>query len=81
MKKVNSARCPACRDKEESPEHFMLHCLSYTHERWALMQQASKLCRPLTMELLLGAQEMARTLAKYIRATNRFEKSSLRVQT
>jgi len=36
MKRVDSARCPACGDKEESPEHFMLHCLSYMHERWAL---------------------------------------------
>jgi len=36
MKRVDSARCPACRDKEESPEHFMLRCPSYTHERWAL---------------------------------------------
>jgi len=81
MKRVDSARCPACRDEEESPEHFMLRCPSYAHERWALTQQASKLRRPLTIELLLGAQEMARTLAKYIRATNQFKKSSPRVQT
>ena len=72
MRQVDSARCPACRDDEETPEHFLLHCLSYAHKRWALAQQASKLLKALTMEILLGEPEMARTLAKYIRATNRF---------
>ena len=72
MRRVDSARCPACGDDEETPEHFLLHCPSYTHERWALAQRANKLLKALTMETLLGEPEMARTLAKYIRATNWF---------
>jgi len=72
MGRVDSARCPACGDDEETPEHFLIHCPSYAHERWALAQQAIKLRKALTMETLLGEPEMARTLAKYIRATNRF---------
>ena len=69
-KRVDSARCPACRDEEETAEHFMLHCPAYTHERWALMQQVKKLRKPMAMETLFGIPEMAREVAKYIRATN-----------
>jgi len=64
MRQVDSARCPACRDDEETPEHYLLHCPSYVHERWALAQQAIKLHKALIMETLLGELEMAKTLAK-----------------
>ena len=77
---VDKARCPACGDDEESPEHFLLRCPSHAHERWDITQRANKLRKPMTMETLLGIQEMARPLAKYIRATGRFEKSGQNTQ-
>ena len=73
IRRVDNARCPACGDKEETAEHFLLRCPSYAHERWALAQQANKLRKPLMLDMLLGTPEMARTLAKYIRAMNRFK--------
>lgn len=36
FKLVNSARCPACGNHSETVRHFLLHCPSYTHKRWAL---------------------------------------------
>lgn len=36
MQRVDSARCLACGDDEESIEHFLLHCPSYAHERWSM---------------------------------------------
>ena len=72
MRQVDSTRCPACGDDEETLEHFLLHCPSYAHKIWALAQWASKLLKALMIETLLGEPEMARTLAKYIRATNQF---------
>jgi len=80
MRRVDSARCPACGDDEETPEHYLFHCPSYAHERWALAQQAIKLRKALTMETLLEEPEMARTLAKYIRATHRFRQPGSNVQ-
>jgi len=48
----------------------MLYCPAYAHERWALMQQVKKLHKPIAMEILFGILEMAREVAKYIRAMN-----------
>ena len=73
--KVDSARCPACGDEQETTEHLLLRCQSYTHKRWALEQQAKKLKKPLTLETLLGSPEMIKPLANYIEATNRFRRT------
>jgi len=72
MKRVDRARCPACRDKEETAKHFMLCCPAYAHERWALAQQARKICKLMVIGMLLGLPEMAKAVAKYIRGTNQF---------
>ena len=69
-RRADSARCPACGDKEETVEHFMLRCPAYAHERWALTEKAKKLRKPMEMEILLGNLEMTREVAKFIRATN-----------
>jgi len=33
VQKVNNTRCPACRADEETTEHFLLKCPSYTYKR------------------------------------------------
>ena len=58
----------------------MLRCPAYAHERWALTQQVKKLHKPMAMETLFGILEMARDVAKYIRATNRFGQTSKNAQ-
>jgi hypothetical protein len=75
IRKVDSAICPACRADKELIRHFLLLCLSYMHERWALAQQARKQHKQLTMEMLLGTPEMAILLANYIDVTKRFSKN------
>jgi ribonuclease HI len=71
--RADSARCPACGDESETVEHFLLRCPNYAHERWDLDQQAKKRSKSLTLKSLLGQPEMAVPLAKYIRATSRFQ--------
>jgi len=73
--RVDSARCPACGKDTETTEHFLLRCESYAHKRWALAQHASKLRKPMTLQTILGHPELALTLAKFIKATNRFKKT------
>jgi hypothetical protein len=38
FKRVDSARCPACRADDETISHYLLICPSYAHERWALVR-------------------------------------------
>jgi hypothetical protein len=76
IKKVDNARCPACRAAEETINHFLLHCPSYVHERWALNQQAIKLHKQLTLETLLGIPDMVKPLANFLDATERFKSNS-----
>jgi len=73
--RVDSARCPACGEDTETMEHFLLRCKSYTHERWALTQHASKLCKPMMLQMILRHPELVLTLAKFIKATNRFKET------
>jgi len=80
IRRVDSARCPAYGDGEETVEHFMLRCPTYAHKRWALAQQAKKICKPMAIETLLGIPEMARAVLKFIRATSRFRQPEERAQ-
>ena len=73
--RASSARCPACGDESESVEHLILHCPNYAHERWELDRQAKKNRKTLTLETVLGCPEMAVPLAKYLKATRRFQQS------
>lgn len=67
-----STRCPACGAEEETIDHFLLDCPNYAHERWALNKQAVKIGKQLTMDTIIGEQEMLEALARYIEATHRF---------
>ena len=40
FKKVDSPQCPACGHPKETPEHYLLQCPSYDHERWPILRQA-----------------------------------------
>jgi hypothetical protein len=51
--KVNSARCPACREDEEDIEHFLLRCPKYAYKRWNLARLTIKKHKPLTSETIL----------------------------
>jgi len=72
--KVDSARCPACGEDEESIEHFLLRCPNYAHERWPLIQHVRKKRKPLSLKILLGDPQFTLPLAAYIHATGRFPK-------
>ena len=71
--KVDSARCLACGKEVETVEHFLLRCKSYMHKRWALTQHASKLRKPMMIQMLLGHPEMVIKLANYIKAMSQFK--------
>ena len=71
FKRTDSARCPACGHPRENVQHFLMDCPAYKHERWTLYRQ-SKIREP-TLKALLNKEESAIPLAKYIRATGRFE--------
>jgi hypothetical protein len=72
IRRVDSARCPACGEETESADHFLLRCPSYAHERWTLARLAGKKRKPLTLKTLLGDPEFILPLASYIQATGRF---------
>ena len=73
IQKVDSARCPVCRVDEENIEHYLLRCPSYAHERWPLVQLASKKRKPLTLRTLLGDPSFVLPLAAYTHVTERFK--------
>ena len=74
--KVDSARCPACGEDEESAEHFFLKCANYAHERWALAQHVRKSRQQMSLHSLLGHPALLPPVAKFIKATNRFRDTS-----
>ena len=69
---------PACSNKSETVEHLLLRCPNYAYERWEMDQHTKKSCKPLTLETPLGCPKMAVPLAKYIKATGRFQQNSQR---
>ena len=71
--RASSARCPAYGDESETVEHLLLRCPNYAYERWELDRQAKKRRKPLSLDTLLGCPEMAAPLAKYIKASGRFQ--------
>ena len=80
IRRVDSARCPACGDEDKMAEHFLLWCPAYTHKRWALIEKAKKLRKLMEIETILGVPEMTKEVAKFIRAMNRFQQPNADVQ-
>jgi hypothetical protein len=73
--RVNNTRCPACREDEKDIKHYLLRCQVYAHEKWPLIQHATKKCKPLTLQTTLGDPQLTLLLAIYIHATGRFLRS------
>ena len=76
FKKVDSPQCPACGDPSETPEHFLLRCPNYAHERWPILKQARG--RPPKITKLLSSAKLLIPLANYIEATGRFEEETFK---
>jgi len=72
IKKVDSARCPACGTNPETVRHFLLECPGYAFERWMLENWLRKKRKALTLENLLGDADIMVPLANYLEATHRF---------
>ena len=43
FKRKESAQCPACGARKETPQHFLLECPAYAHERRKLKQRRGEL--------------------------------------
>lgn len=71
FKKVESAQCPACGAKCKMTEHFILHCLKYDHERWALKRHVREQ-NPKIIHILSNAKTLI-PLINYIEATEWFK--------
>ena len=71
FKKVDSAQCPACGHPKETPEHYLLQCPSYAHERWPIIRQMGG--RPPKITQLLSNPKLLAPLANYMEATGRFD--------
>ena len=71
FEKVDSAQCPACGHPKETPEHYLLHCPKYAHERWLILRQSGG--RPPKITQLLANPKFLTPLANYMEATERFE--------
>ena len=80
--RTDKANCPACSHEKEMTAHFLLHCVKYDHERWAVSQQVKKSRKKMSLETLLGDPEMAVPIANYVHSTGRFrDKPSEHMQT
>jgi len=70
FKWVDNPRCPACREKEETVEHYLLYCPAYAHERWVMEEY---LKRKPDVKTLLRDPKVALMLKNYIEAMHRFD--------
>lgn len=68
--RVDSPRCPACGDPNETAEHFLILCPNYAHERHPLLAKLNRTI-PSTLDILSN-QKLLIPLANYIEATERF---------
>ena len=74
FKRVDSPRCPACGEEQETIEHFLLHCPAYAHQWWAL-KKTLKAKPDIRIKTLLGSNKATLALKNYIITTHRFHTS------
>jgi hypothetical protein len=67
----DSAQCPACRAPKETPQHFIMECPAYAHERWKLKPKKGR--TEIKYTDLLSSQDKTIQLAHYILDTRCFE--------
>ncbi len=69
FKWVDNPRCPACRERDKTVEHYLLLCPGYAHKHWAIEEH---LKRKPDLRTLLGDPKAMLMLKNYIEATHRF---------
>ena len=73
FKLVDGPQCPACGAPRETPQHYILECPAYDHERRRILKL--KRGRPeLKYAEIMGRRNGAKVLAHYIMDTRRFDK-------
>jgi ribonuclease HI len=70
FKRKESSQCPACGAPKETPQHFLLECPAYAHERWKLRPKRGVL--ETKFAELLTSEKKIIALAHYMKATRRF---------
>lgn len=65
-----SPRCPACDERDETVEHFLLHCPAYDRMRQRMFYEHGTRTR--SLHHLLNSKSMLTPLFQYIQATGRF---------
>jgi hypothetical protein len=66
---VDSAKCPACGEANETAEHFILRCPKYVYERWILLKHLRD--HTLKLENVLSNPKTIIPVIQYISETNR----------
>ena len=61
----------ACGHPKETPEHFLLQCPIYAHERWPILNKLGGNIPKLSK--LLTSAKLLLPLANFIEASGRFE--------
>jgi hypothetical protein len=69
FKRAESTKCPACGHPSETPQHFLLDCPTYAHERWPLIARKGREGRKYAN--IIGKPANAITLINFIHATGR----------
>ena len=75
FKLAESAQCPACGAPRETPQHFILECPAYDHERRRSLKPRRGRSE-LKYAEILGRKNEAVALAHYIMDTGRFDKEA-----
>jgi len=70
FKRTDSAQCPACGYHSENPQHFILDCPAYAHERWPLMAGKSPANKEYTKLISNAKNDIP--IVSFIQATGRF---------
>jgi ribonuclease HI len=71
FKRAESSKCPACGHHSKTPQHFILDCPTYAHERWALIARKGREGKKYAN--IIGKPKNAITLINFIHATGRLK--------
>ena len=69
FKRAENTGCPACGHSKETPQHLVLDCPAYAHERWPLIKGKSQ--KNKEFAALIGKPKNAIDLINFIQATGR----------
>ncbi|KAF8273377.1 hypothetical protein EI94DRAFT_1563903 [Lactarius quietus] len=72
FKRTENVHCLACGHPNETPQHFILDCPAYTHERWLIIAGNSQK----EYAYLVDNAKNVLPLINIIQATGRFRKNN-----